>query len=106
MIDFDGGDKVAATKTIAMTRTSWAGVTGTLFAGCVEVFDTNNWGTDYRAPVGVNMADNVDYQMFEYTALSIMAGEDDSHGGHDRRRRRRRPSRRRNVTLDEGQPPT
>ena len=76
VIDFDGGDKVAATKTIAMTRTSWAGATGTLFAGCVEVFDTNNWGTDYRAPVGVNLADNVDYQMFEYTALSIMASED------------------------------
>ncbi len=76
VIDFDGGDKVAATKTIAMTRTSWAGATGTLFAGCVEVFDTNNWGTDYRAPVGVNLADNVDYQMFEYTALSIMAGQD------------------------------
>lgn len=83
VIDFDGGDKVAATKTVAMTRTSWAGVTGTLFAGCVEVFDTNNWGTDYRAPVGVDLDDNTgaanyDYQMFEYTALSIMAGQDDT----------------------------
>ena len=28
VIDFDGGDKVAATKTIAMTRTSWAGGLG------------------------------------------------------------------------------
>jgi uncharacterized repeat protein (TIGR01451 family) len=76
VIDFDGGDKMAATKTIAITRSSWAAQTGTLFAGCVEVFDTNNWGTDYRAPVGTNLADNVDYQMFEYTALSIMAGQD------------------------------
>jgi uncharacterized repeat protein (TIGR01451 family) len=81
VIDFDGGDKVAATKTIAMTRTSWAGATGTLFAGCVEVYDTNNWGTDYRAPVGVDLhvdpaADNFDNEMFEYAALSIMAGAD------------------------------
>jgi uncharacterized repeat protein (TIGR01451 family) len=74
VIDFDGGDKIAATKTIAITRSSWAEQTGTLFAGCVEVFDTNNWGTDYRAPIGTNVANS--YQMFEYTALSIMAGQD------------------------------
>ena len=80
-IDFDGGDKIAATKTIAMTRSSWAAGSGTLLAGCVEVFDTNNWGTDYRAPVGIDIPDSTaapqqgDFQMFEYTALSIMAGE-------------------------------
>ncbi len=74
IIDFDGGDKFAASKTIAVTRTSWAGVTGTLFAGCVEVFDTNNWGIDYRAPVGTNAADS--NEMFQYTAMSIMAGTD------------------------------
>jgi uncharacterized repeat protein (TIGR01451 family) len=74
--DFDGGDKIAATKTIAVTRTTWAAQTGTLFAGCVEVFDTNNWGTDYRLPVGENIPDATDYQMFEYTNLSIMAGQD------------------------------
>jgi hypothetical protein len=75
-IDFDGGDKFAANKTIAVTRTTWAAGSGTLFAGCVEVFDTNNWGTDYRAPIGTNAANS--YQMFEYTALSIMAGEDNT----------------------------
>jgi uncharacterized repeat protein (TIGR01451 family) len=74
--DFDGGDKIAATKTIAVTRSTWAAQTGTLFAGCVEVFDTNNWGTDYRVPVGENIPDATDYQMFEYTNLSIMAGQD------------------------------
>ena len=74
VIDFDGGDKFAASKTIAVTRTSWAGVSGTLFAGCVEVFDTNNWGTDYRCPVGAGAPNS--YEMFQYTALSIMAGAD------------------------------
>ena len=74
-IDFDGRDKFAATKTIAVTRTSWASGSETLFAGCVEVFDTNNWGTEYQVPVGTDLDDAFDYQMFEYTSLSISAGE-------------------------------
>jgi hypothetical protein len=49
-IDYDGRDKIAATKTIAVTKTGWASVSDTLLAGSVEVFDTNNWGTDYRFP--------------------------------------------------------
>ncbi len=75
-ICFDGGDKFAATKTVALTRTSWASGSETNMAGSVEVFDTNFWGTDFRVPVGANIPDSTDYQMFEYTALSIMAGED------------------------------
>jgi hypothetical protein len=76
-ICFDGGDKIAATKTVALTRTSWAAGSVTNMAGSVEVFDTNTWGTDFRAPVGTNILPaGTDYQMFEYTALSIMAGED------------------------------
>ncbi len=74
-IDFDGRDKIAATQTIAVTKTGWASGSNTLLAGSVEVFDTNNWGTDYRAPVGVNIPDATDFQMFEYTSLAIMAGE-------------------------------
>ncbi|MCX6028636.1 MAG: hypothetical protein NT169_04945 [Chloroflexi bacterium] len=74
-IDFDGRDKIAATKTVAVTKTGWAAGSGTLLAGSVEVFDTSNWGTDYRAPVGANIPDPTDYQMFEYTSLAIMAGE-------------------------------
>ena len=30
---------------------------------------------EYRAPVGANIADATDHQMFEYTSLAIMAGE-------------------------------
>jgi hypothetical protein len=75
VIDFDAGDKLAASKTVAMTRSSWAAVSLTMLAGSVEVFDTNTWGTDFRAPIGENIPDSADYQMFEYTAVSIMAGE-------------------------------
>jgi len=46
-----------------------------LLAGSVEVFDTNSWGTNFRAPVGADIPDATDHQMFEYTSLAIMAGE-------------------------------
>ena len=77
VIDFDGRDKIAATKPIAVTRSGWAAGSGTLHAGSVEVYDTNGWGTDYRAPVGVDIKDTNPQvaAMFEYTALTIMAGE-------------------------------
>ncbi len=75
-IFYDGRDKIGATKTIAVTRTTWASGSGTLFAGSVEVYDLYAWGSDYRAPVGVDIPDADDYQMFEYTGLSVMAGMD------------------------------
>jgi len=76
VIDFDGRDKIAVTKNIAVTRTGWASGSNTLLAGSVEVYDTANWGTLYRAPVGENIPDATDYQMFSYTGLAIMAGQD------------------------------
>ena len=74
-IDFDGRDKIAATKAVAITRTGFASGSNTLLAGAVEVFDTGSWGSDYRAPVGANIPDGTDFQMFEYTSLAVMAGE-------------------------------
>jgi uncharacterized repeat protein (TIGR01451 family) len=74
-LDFDGRDKLAATKTVAVTRTGWASGSSTLLAGSVEVFDSSNWGTDYRAPIGADIPDASDAQMFEYSSLFIMAGE-------------------------------
>jgi len=77
-IDFDGRDKIAATKSVSVTHTAWAAGSGTLLAGSVEVFDTSFWGTDYRAPVGVNIPDATDHQMFEYTSLFILAPENNT----------------------------
>ncbi|MBO3704992.1 MAG: DUF11 domain-containing protein, partial [Candidatus Accumulibacter sp.] len=74
-IDFDGRDKIAATKTVALTHVGWASGSNTLLAGAVEVFDTKSWGTEYRVPVGANIPDATDFQMFSYTGLYIMAGE-------------------------------
>ncbi len=77
-IDYDARDKIAATRTISVTRTYWAAGSSTLFAGCVETFDTGMWGTEYRAPIGQNLADTTDSQMFEYTAFSISAARDNT----------------------------
>ncbi len=74
-IDFDGGDKFAATKTIAVTRVGYAAGPNSLLAGAVEVFDTTNWGLDHRAPVGQDIPSADDHQMFQYTGLAILAGE-------------------------------
>ena len=89
VIDFDGGDKIAATKTVAITRAAFAEEPGTPLAGALEVFDTNNWGTSYEVPVGEDLPDEVgepdtaddeaagaDNQMFEYTGILVMAAND------------------------------
>ncbi len=72
---FDGGDKFAATKTVSVSHVAWATGSSTLMAESVDVSDTNSWGTDYLVPIGANISDTVDFQMFEYTGLAIMAGE-------------------------------
>ena len=71
--DFDGGDKIGASKSVAITRTSWASGTNTLLAGALEMFDTKSWGTSYEIPVGTNTANQG--EMFEYTGLVITAQE-------------------------------
>lgn len=72
-LDYDGRDKIISDRAISVTRTFWASGSVTKMAGCVEVFDTVLWGMDYRAPVGEDIPDVTDAQMFEYTALSVMA---------------------------------
>ena len=67
---YDGGDQVATTGPVAVTRAGWATDPGTLLAGAVEVYPTDAWGTSYTVPMG---EDSVFGQNFEYTAASIMA---------------------------------
>ncbi len=69
---FNGGDKIASSKAIAVTSTVWADQSATLMSDAVEVYDTYNWGTNYRTPVGTNIV--VPGQSFEYVRASIMAG--------------------------------
>ncbi|MCG6953192.1 MAG: IgGFc-binding protein, partial [Betaproteobacteria bacterium] len=75
-IYFDGGDKFAVSKTVAVTRSTWADGSKTLMTDAVEVYDTNNWGTSYKVPVGQNIGTSD--ELFQYTGLAIMASEDDT----------------------------
>ncbi|WP_321418390.1 SdrD B-like domain-containing protein [uncultured Methanomethylovorans sp.] len=77
VIKYGGRDKIASTKTISVVRAGWSTGPNTLMADANEVFDTDSWGTDFRVPVGEDIPDTTDYQMFEYTGMTIMAG----HGG-------------------------
>lgn len=69
---FDGKDKVGASSSISMARATWASGSGTLNAFGHEMYSTSEWGTDFEAPVGTDTANAG--QMFEYSALTIMAG--------------------------------
>ena len=73
---FDGKDKVGASSSIAMARATWATGSGTLNAFAHEMYATAEWGMTYEAPVGTNTANAG--QMFEYSALSIMASQNNT----------------------------
>jgi uncharacterized repeat protein (TIGR01451 family) len=73
VIDYDGGDKFGATRSVAATRAFWDSGAGTLLAAAFEVYPVDDWGTSFRAPVGVNTPSK---SLFEYTAFIIMATDD------------------------------
>lgn len=76
-IQYDGGDKIAATRNIAMTRAAWAAGTGTLHAGELEAYPVDKWGTHFDIPVGEDAALNTAVNnLFTYTGLVIMAAHD------------------------------
>jgi len=69
---FDGGDKIASSKAMAVTTTMWADNAVTLQSDAVEVYDTFSWGTNFRTPVGTNLS--IPGQSFQYVKAMIMAG--------------------------------
>ncbi|HEY4329825.1 MAG TPA: hypothetical protein VGN88_08815, partial [Phycisphaerae bacterium] len=73
-IFFDGGDKIAVTKSVAIGELNYASKTATKLAGALQVNPTSTWGTMYKIPVGKNTAGQG--KMFDYTGLSIMAAAD------------------------------
>ncbi len=75
-VDWDGKDKIAANSSIAMARAAWPLNTAALLSFAHEIYDTNEWGMAYESPVGADTA-QAD-QMFEYSALSIMASQNDT----------------------------
>ncbi|MCE9644909.1 MAG: DUF11 domain-containing protein [Chloroflexi bacterium] len=74
LIDFDGGDKIASTDAISVTRTSWASGSGTLHGGSVEMLDTSVWGTRYDVPADAGDQAND----FDYAGIAVMASQDNT----------------------------
>jgi len=74
-IFFDGQDKFAVSKPVAVTRAAWANTPGAVLAGAVEVYDTSKYGTSFEAPVGEDIPSD---SMFEYTSLLVEASEDNT----------------------------
>ena len=71
---WDGGDKVGSSNLLAVTRAAWPTVvgvqSGVVLAGAVEVYAVTDWDTAFESPVGEDIDTS---EMFEYTALAIMA---------------------------------
>ena len=74
VIDFDGGDKFAASKAVAVSRVAWSTGPDTLLAGAIEVFDTESWGTSFKAPIGETLTPTT--LLFEHTSLLLMASRE------------------------------
>lgn len=70
---FNGRDKIAASKNIAVSRVNWAAGSLTNMTQSTIVYDTANWGLTYRSPIGTNATNS--YAMFEYATFAIMAGK-------------------------------
>ena len=77
---FDGGDKFAATYRVGVTRTGFPSTPGSLMAGGVEVFNSNQWSTEYQSPVGQDAASNTG--AWDYSVLFVMATKDGTQVYH------------------------
>jgi uncharacterized repeat protein (TIGR01451 family) len=73
---FDGADRIQSSFPIAVTRAAYPESPGSLMAGGVEVLDTTLWGKSFKAPVGGTTS--FETNAFQYSALYVMAGEDDT----------------------------
>ena len=77
---FDGGDRLQASKSIAVNRGQYPETPGSLLAGAIEVLDTTKWGKYFEVPVGedwIPPGDSNTYKSpFQYTGVYVMSGFD------------------------------
>lgn len=73
VINYDGRDRIGASKPIVITRAAFATVPGPLLTSASPLYDTTRWGTDFAIPVGTNTS--TANRLFSYCALFISAAE-------------------------------
>ena len=84
---YDGGDKIASTRGIAITRAAWPTSPGTVAAAATSVYDTSRYGTSFTVPVGEDTPSSQQGGsggMFAYTGLTVLAAEDGTSVDVDR----------------------
>ena len=69
---YSGGDKFAASKTVAVTRTGWATGPNTLLAGTWKCSTRTTGEQSIVCRSETNIPDSDDSQKFEYTGLAII----------------------------------
>ena len=79
---FDGGDKLTSVGgSIAVTRAAWPDAADILFAGAWELYPTSRWGTEYRIPIGEDLASGNPLNQrsgFEVVGLNVQAALDNT----------------------------
>jgi hypothetical protein len=75
-IAYNGGDRIVASAPITVVRGGYPTNPGSLMAGSVEVIDVGNWGTEFRAPVGVDIGQY--FAAFEFASFFFMAATDNT----------------------------
>jgi len=76
VVQYDGRDRIGATRPVTVTRAGWATNIGTLMATATEVYDTTRYGTSFIIPVGTNTTPTI--QNFSYSSLHIIAAQDNT----------------------------
>lgn len=75
-IDYDGEDKIGASKAIVVSRAYWPDdPNGPLIAEASNVYDTSKWGLSYKVPLGENFTSSVN---FEYTSLFVTTSKNNT----------------------------
>ena len=69
--NFDGRDRIGASKPVVVTRAAWGVTPGTVLTSASSVYDITRWGTNFMLPIGTNV--NAAIQNFSYSAAYIMA---------------------------------
>ncbi len=78
VIQYDGRDRIGATSPIVVTRAGWGTSPGTVLCSAMEVYDTSRYGTAFTVPVGKDVVTTAGAQLFSYSALHILAAQDNT----------------------------
>ncbi|MHC1707801.1 MAG: Ig-like domain-containing protein [Bacteroidales bacterium] len=71
-IKYDGRDKFGSSKSLAVSRSSWATTPGSVLADATEFYNTKSFGTFFYFPIGTNTpSDN----SFSLVSVCIMASQ-------------------------------